>query len=62
MNNISKDKIIEQTKQHIQQLRKNSPQLGDKDMRTALGKVICELQLAKKHDNDILKKIFALKK
>jgi len=60
MNDNSKENIIEKTKQHIKEIRKNSPQLGDKEMKIALGKVIVELQLAKKNDNDILKKIFTL--
>ncbi|MDC0932725.1 hypothetical protein OAR97_02650 [Arcobacteraceae bacterium] len=62
MNNTSKDIIIEKTKQHIQEIRKNSPELDNQEMRIALGKVICELKLAKKHDNKILQKIFTLSK
>lgn len=53
-----KTKIIEKTKKHIQEIRKNSPDLLDKETRIALGKVIIELKLAKKHDNEILKKLF----
>mgnify|MGYP000243959641 FL=1 len=53
-----KNKIIEKTKKHIQEIRKNSPDLLDKETRIALGKVIIELKVAKKHDNEILKKLF----
>ena len=53
-----KDQIIEKTKKHIQEIRKNSPDLLDKETRIALGKVIIELKVAKKHDNEILKKLF----
>ena len=53
-----KDQIIEKTKKHIQEIRKNSPDLLDKETRIALGKVIVELKVAKKHDNQILKKLF----
>jgi len=55
-----KDKIIEKTKLHIQEIRKNSPDLIDKNTRIALGKVIFELNMAKKHDKEILKKLFTL--
>lgn len=55
-----KNQLIENTKKHIQEIRKNSPDLLDKDTRIALGKVIIELKDAKKHDNEILKKLFAL--
>lgn len=55
-----KDQIIEQTKLHIQKIRKNSPDLVDKDTRIALGKVIFELKIATKNDNEILKKLFTL--
>ncbi len=53
-----KSKIIEKTRKHIHEIRKNSPELLDKEMRIALGKVIIELKVAKKHDNEILKKLF----
>lgn len=53
-----KTKLIEKTKKHIQKIRKNSPDLLDKETRIALGKVIVELKIAKKHDNTILKKLF----
>jgi len=53
-----KNKIIEKTKKHIQEIRKNSPDLLDKETRIALGKVIVGLKVAKKHDNEILKKLF----
>ena len=53
-----KNEIIEKTRKHIQKIRKNSPDLSDKEMRIALGKVIIELKVAKKHDNEILKKLF----
>jgi len=53
-----KNKIIEKTKKHIQEIRKNSPDLSDKETRIALGKVIMELKVAKEHDNEILKKLF----
>jgi hypothetical protein len=59
MNN-TKDEIIEKTKQHIQEIRRNSTEIENKEMRIALGKVICELKLAKKDDNNILKKLFSL--
>ena len=55
-----KEKLIERTKKHIQEIRKNSPDLSDKDTRIALGKVIIELKIAKKHDSEILKKLFSL--
>jgi len=55
-----KNQIIEKTKKHIQQIRKNSPDLLDKETRIALGKVIMELKVAKKHDSEILKKLFKL--
>ena len=55
-----KTKLIEKTKKHIQKIRKNSPDLLDKETRIALGKVIVELKIAKKHDNTILKKLFTL--
>ena len=60
MNKNSKDEIIEETKKYIQNIRKNSPELGEKETRIALGKVIFELKMAKKNDNDILKKLFSL--
>lgn len=53
-----KSKIIEKTKKHIQEIRKNSPDLLDKETRIALGKVIIDLKIAKKNDNEILKKLF----
>ena len=59
---MEKDVIIENTKKHIQQLRKNSPLLKEKDFKIALGKVLVDLSIAKKNNNDILKKLFNLKK
>lgn len=53
-----KDQIIKKTRKHIQKIRKNSPDLLDKETRIALGKVIIDLKIAKKHDNEILKKLF----
>ena len=55
-----KNQIIEKTKRHIQKIRKNSPDLLDKETKIALGKVIIELKNAKKNDNEILKKLFKL--
>ena len=55
-----KTKLIEKTNTHIQKIRKNSPDLLDKETRIAIGKVIVELKIAKKHDNTILKKLFTL--
>ena len=54
----NKDKIIADIKKHIQEIRKNSPELTDKETRIALGKVIFELKIAKKNDNQILNKLF----
>ena len=53
-----KTKIIEKTRKHIQEIRKNSPSLSDKETRIALGKVIFDIKIAKKSDNEILKKLF----
>ena len=54
----TKNKIIEKTRQHIQTIRKNTPELSDKETRIALGKVLVELKIAQKNDNQILKKLF----
>jgi len=59
---IEKDLIIENTKKHIHQLRKNSTLLQEKDFKIALGKVLVDLKIAKNKNNDILKKIFDVKK
>lgn len=50
--------LIEQTKKHIQQLRSNTSVLEEREFRIALGKLFIELKDAKKHDSDILKKLF----
>ena len=52
--------LIRLEKNHIQKIRKNSPDLMDIETRIALGKVIVELKDAKKTDNGILKKLFTL--
>lgn len=58
---MDKETIITKTKQHIQEIRKNSPSLNDKEIKIALGKVIIDLKDAKKHNNnDILKTLFSL--
>lgn len=57
---MDKNEIIEQTKQHIHNLRKNSSILQDRDFKIALGKVIIDLKDAKKYDKNILKTIFSL--
>ena len=59
---MDKDVIIENTKKHIHQLRQNSPLLQEKNFKIALGKVLVELSLAKKQNNNVLKQMFDLKK
>lgn len=59
---MKKDLIIENTKKHIHELRKNSLILQEKDFKIALGKVIVDLKIAKDKDNDILKSLFSIKK
>ena len=55
---MNKDILTEQTRKHIQELRKNNPIYNEKDFKIALGKVIIELHDAKKHDTSIVKKLF----
>jgi len=62
LHTMKKDLIIENTKKHIHELRKNSLILQEKDFKIALGKVIVDLKIAKDKDNDILKSLFSIKK
>jgi hypothetical protein len=57
---MDKDLLIEKTKKHIHELRRNSPVLQEKDFKIALGEVIVDLKIAKNKNNDILKKLFTL--
>ncbi|MEA3512837.1 MAG: hypothetical protein U9R37_04495 [Campylobacterota bacterium] len=58
---MEKDETIKKVKEHIKELRKNTPELTQTDIKIALGKVIIDLKDAQKSNNTILKDIFSLK-
>jgi len=57
---MNNQKTIQKTKKHIHEVRENSPELNDRDVRIALGKVIMEMKDAQKTNKGILKTIFSL--
>jgi len=57
---MDKEELIENTRKHIKQIRKNSPDLTQRDVKISLGKVIIELRDAQKNNNQVLKNLFTL--
>lgn len=53
-------RTIQNIRKHIQKVRNSSPELEDREVRIALGKVIFDLKDAQKSNKGILKAIFSL--
>ena len=59
---MEKNKNYDELKKHIKEIRKSSNIADDKEFKIALGKVICEMKIAKSKGNDhVLQDIFSLK-